>query len=120
MDPPDPQLNGSFQINKGLRLARGLLLEIVSFDQVRPTLQILILLCRLPWVFLPAASSSIPSRLSTPPISFHGVPLEHEVSVKDFPKLKARLTCFSSSATESQIHRELGRRPLLRASRIPS
>ncbi|GAA99525.1 uncharacterized protein L969DRAFT_86787 [Mixia osmundae IAM 14324] len=26
----DPQLNGSFQINKGLRLARGLLLEIAS------------------------------------------------------------------------------------------
>lgn len=25
----DPQLNGTFQINKGLRLARGLLLEIV-------------------------------------------------------------------------------------------
>jgi hypothetical protein len=25
----DPQLNGSFQINKGLRLARGVLLEIV-------------------------------------------------------------------------------------------
>lgn len=28
----DPQLNGSFQINKGLRLARGLLLEIVSLS----------------------------------------------------------------------------------------
>lgn len=26
----DPQLNGSFQINKGLRLARGLLLEIAE------------------------------------------------------------------------------------------
>lgn len=25
----DPQLNGTFEINKGLRLARGLLLEIV-------------------------------------------------------------------------------------------
>jgi len=26
----DPQLNGSYQINKGLRLARGLLLEIAE------------------------------------------------------------------------------------------
>jgi len=26
----DPQLNGTFQINKGLRLARGLLLEIAE------------------------------------------------------------------------------------------
>lgn len=28
--PSDPQLNGTFQINKGLRLARGLLLEIAE------------------------------------------------------------------------------------------
>lgn len=26
----DPQLNGTYQINKGLRLARGLLLEIAN------------------------------------------------------------------------------------------
>jgi len=55
----DPQLNGSFAINKGLRLARGLLLELAENG------------------LLPESNSSTPSRPSTSPTSSHGARLGH-------------------------------------------
>ncbi|KAK4692448.1 3-deoxy-7-phosphoheptulonate synthase, partial [Phenoliferia sp. Uapishka_3] len=88
----DPQLNGTFQINKGLRLARGLLLEIVRLNLHPPDETLADLgppsSNRPQWVFLQDASSSTLSPLSTPPISFLGELLVPGVSFLPSPPAK--------------------------------
>ena len=72
----DPHLDGSFDINRGLRVARGLLLELAEMGMSQP-----------------APSSSTPFLRNTSPTSSLGAPLEHAPpkarftanSLPDFP-----------------------------------
>lgn len=95
LSPADPQLNGTYQINKGLRLARGLLLEIANMGiptacELLDTISPQFIADLVSWGAIGARSASLVFQV-----------LERERS--------SRLTSRSvRAATESQVHRELG------------
>ena len=105
--PADPQLNGTYQINKGLRLARGLLLEIANMGiptacELLDTISPQFIADLVSWGAIGARSASLVFQV-----------LERERS--------SRLTSRSvRAATESQVHRELGASYSLSLSRPPA